>query len=142
MKNNDDEVSITDLTETNTENKFDTNINTENSVTESTVMSGLEVHSTPVSYTHLDVYKRQVFERVINQSQDCCYYCNEPLRAYFPLENIMIIFYLFIYCFQILLDLFLQIFALLFQCLLTSLYPVSYTHLYLYTWLFLSLFIC
>ena len=34
MENNNDEVSITDLTEISTENKSDTNINRENSLTE------------------------------------------------------------------------------------------------------------
>ena len=55
MKNNNDEVSITDLTEVSTENKFDTNINKENSLTESTVMSGLEVHSTPIVVQNREV---------------------------------------------------------------------------------------
>ena len=49
--------SITDLTEVNTENKFDTNINKENSLTESTVMSGLEVHSTPIPVQNRELSK-------------------------------------------------------------------------------------
>ena len=44
------EVGLSDSTDISEIAEFD----------ESAVMSSLEVHSRPVSYTHLDVYKRQI----------------------------------------------------------------------------------
>ena len=46
-ENINDEVCITDGTEINAENKSDTNINNENSLTESIIMSKASAESTP-----------------------------------------------------------------------------------------------